>query len=250
MKKIIKSPAPQLSQLKEFTVDLDMTGRHYALLACSKGQIPEDIALSITKDLMQEDAGKLTMAELRYVFMLIKINSMENSYNVDIECTHEGCSHINHYSIKLSDADLNSTPRNYKVPKVKFTDENGEKEYFVMPPTMDMESALYNWFIVTKGKSLDDLVDDKETALNYTFIRSVMHLIDKDGKRLVNELNDFEYVLKYFDTNKYSDVSKLYELVEEVDSFGVQNKIYKFKCKECGGTLIFRLPMLHGLIGQ
>ena len=67
MKKIIKLPAPQLSQLGEVNIDLDMTGRHYAALCTSEGQIPEDVALGILKDLIEEDANKLTL--------LINVNS-------------------------------------------------------------------------------------------------------------------------------------------------------------------------------
>ena len=47
MRKTIKLPAPELSQLKEVNIDLDMTGRHYALLATAEGQVPEDVAISI-----------------------------------------------------------------------------------------------------------------------------------------------------------------------------------------------------------
>ena len=83
MRKTIKLPAPQLSQLKEVNVDLDMTGEHYMQIASSEGQVPEDVALSIVKDLMEEDANKLTMAELRYIFMLIKINVGSNQYNLN-----------------------------------------------------------------------------------------------------------------------------------------------------------------------
>ena len=59
MKRTIKLPAPQLSILKEVNLDLDMTGRHYAQLASSEGQLPEDVVLSILKDLVDEDANQL-----------------------------------------------------------------------------------------------------------------------------------------------------------------------------------------------
>lgn len=252
MRRTIKLPAPELSQLKEVNIDLDMTGRHYAQLSTSEGQVPEDVALSILKDLVEEDANKLTMAELRYLFMLVKINSLENDYEATVSCTHEvkgkTCGCLNTIKIKLSDSDLNTTPKHYKVPEITFRTEKDEKEYFVMPPTVDMESALYNWFMTVKGKSLQDLADDKQTSMDYTFIRGCMHLIDKKtGERLVQEFNDFEYVLKFLDSNKFQTVHKLYESMLEVDSFGVQNKVYQIKCKECGGTLVFRLPLLNGL---
>lgn len=252
MRKLIKSPAPELSQLKEFNIDLDMNGKHYALLATSEGQIPEDVALSILRDLMEEDANKLTIAELRYLFIMVKINSLENDYKVKIGCTHtlknnKTCGHVNTYSINLSDADLNRTPKNYKVPAIFFTIDKTEKEYKVMPPTMDMESALLNYYIVDKGYSQQDIVDNKEVALQYTFTRSCMHLVDKDGERLIKQVSDFDVALTYMEQNKFQTITELYKLVKEVNSYGVQNKVYEFKCKECGGTLVFQLPLLHGL---
>lgn len=253
MRKVIKLPAPELSQLKEVNIDLDMTGRHYAQIATSEGQVPEDVVLSILKDLVDEDANKLTMAELRYLFMLVKINSLENDYEVTVSCTHEKegggqCGCLNNLKVRLSDADLNPTPKHYKVPEITFRTEETEKEYLIMPPTMDMESALYNWFLTMRNKSIEDLVDDKQTSTDYTFIRGCMHLVDKKtNERLVQEFNDFEYVLKLLDINKFQTVHKLYEKMLEVDGFGVQNKMYTLKCKECGGTLVFRLPLLNGL---
>ena len=256
MRKNIKLPAPELSQLKEVNIDLDMSGRHYAQLATSEGQVPEDVAISILKDLMEEDAGKLTMAEVRYLFMLVKINSLENNYEVTVSCTHqkkggkegEECGCLNTVKVRLSDADLNPTPKGYKVPEMEFCANGTEKTYLVMPPTADMESALWNWYLTTKNKTMDDLANDKQTSTEYTFLRGCLHLVDKKtGERLVQQFNDFGYALEWLDCNKFKTIHKLYELVVEVSQYGVQNKIYETKCKECGGTLVFRLPLLNGL---
>ena len=40
MKRTFKMPAPQLSYLKEVNIDLDMTGRHYALLGTTSDISP------------------------------------------------------------------------------------------------------------------------------------------------------------------------------------------------------------------
>ena len=254
MRKTIKLPAPELSQLKEVDIDLDMTGRHYATLATSEGQIAEDVALGILKDLIEQDANKLTIPELRYLFMLVKINAMENSYFVDVACTHtnkkgEPCGCVNHFEVKLSDADLNRTPHNYKVPEITFVDlEDKEQTYKIMPPTMDMESALLNWFLIEKNHSVEEITENAQDALSFSFIRSLMHLVDKNGNRLISEVNQFETSDKYFDCNKFTTIKNLYQKCVEVDSFGVQDKVYEFKCKECGGRIIFRLPLLHGLV--
>ena len=250
MRKTIKLPAPQLSQLKEVNIDLDMNGSHYALLCSSEGQVAEDVALSILKDLMVEDANKLTMAELRYLFMLVKINSLENEYTVSVQCNHENkgkiCNHINKYKVFLSDADLNPTPEDYKIPKISWRTAETECEYEVIPPTMDMESSLFNYFQTQRNATPDDIPEDKKLSFDYTFLRAMMHLV-KNGERLVTITSNFDDVLKLANQNKYSQLNHLFDYVLEVDSFGVQNKLYEFKCEECGGTLMFQLPLLDGL---
>lgn len=253
MKKNIKLPAPMLSQLKEVNVDLDMRGRHYAEIATSNGQLPEEVALSIVNDLMDEDANKLTLNELRYVFMLIKINSLENDYRVTVTCTHEKkdgsiCGHENVKQIKLSDADLNFPKKSYHPPVIRFSYSGEEKEWRVIPPTVDMECAVLNWFLTEKGIRREDLLTDKKESFNFTYIRSVMHLADEvTGERAVKEITDFEAALNSLDENKYSIVHKLYEMVEEVSQYGLTSKMYELTCKECGGKLVFHLPLLDGL---
>ena len=121
MIKNIKLPAPQLSQLKEVNVKLDLSGRHYIDLSAAQDEVPEDIVLSIVQSLMKEDANKLTLNELRYIFMLIKINSFENNYNVKVTCknydTHKKsiCGAINEIKVTLADSDLNKTPYLYYI---------------------------------------------------------------------------------------------------------------------------------------
>lgn len=255
MKKTIKLPAPQLSQLKEVSMEMDMSGRHYVQLATSQGQIAEDVALSILKDLIEQDANKLTLSELRYLFMLVKIHAMDNEYKVPVRCTHvkkdgKPCNHVTEYIVHISDADLNRPPHNYKPPKIEvIIDESTQREFTVMPPTMDMESALLNWVILEKGWTLKEIEEDKEISMKFTFIRCMMHLVDKDNNRLINAVEQFETCEQYIDLNSYSVIKNLYALCNEVDSFGVQgNHLYEFKCKECGGTLVFQLPLLNGLV--
>jgi hypothetical protein len=258
MRKTIRLPAPQLSQLKEVNIDLDMTGRHYALLAESEGQLPEDVALSILKDLIEEDANKLTLTELRYLFILVKINNLENDYTVTLTCQHTNkkgkvCGCINKMQVFLSDADLNDTPSDYVPPKILFRSGNKEtgfteKEYSVIPPTMNWESALYNFFQTEYNATQEQIIEDKKLAFNYTFLRGLLHLIDSDGHRLVKDTDNFKDLLSYLDVNKFTIINHLYELVNEVGKYGVQNKVYEIKCKECGGSIIFQLPLLNGLV--
>ena len=266
MRKTFKMPAPQLSYLKEVNVDLDMTGRHYALLATSEGQLPEAVALSIVKDLMEENANLLTMAELRYIFMQIKINSLENKYVVTVECPHDkpdgkkcGCN--NDVVIYLSDADLNPTPSDYEPPKIIFRRDDTEKEYTIMPPSAAKEIQLYDYFIISKGADQEMITKDKKLSYEFTVLHSLLHLVDSDGNPFVKETDNFDDFLDtglcedgktpkptVLNLNTFQTMNHLFDKVYEVGQYGVQNKTYDIKCKECGGRVIFQLPLLHGLL--
>ena len=260
MRKHIKFPAPQLSWLKEVDIDLDMTGRHYALLASCEGQIDEDVALSILKDLIAEDANKLTIAELKYCFMLVKINSFENEYPVHVKC--ENCGHINTINALLSDSDLNPTPSDYKPPRILFRRDGNEREYNVIPPTMNKVSALYNYFFTEKGFTKDELVEDKKLSFQFAFLYGILCLVDDKGEFFVKETDTFDELLSIdlmednktpkptvLNVNLHSRINELLKDVQEVDSYGVQTKVYDIECKECGGRIVFQIPsLLHGLV--
>lgn len=262
MKKTIKLPAPQLSILKEVNIDLDMTGRHYALLASCEGQLPEDVALSILKDLVEEDATQLTLAEVRYLFMLVKINSLENNYSVNVICNNEKngkeCGCVNHYDVFLSDADLNPTPQDYQIPVIKFRRDDTEKEYKVIPPAIVEESKLYNYFLTERNANQEKIMADKELLYEFSFIRALLHLVDSEGNRFVKPDDNYNIFIDkaspeenpktLYNLNNYKMITKMFDAVTEVNGYGVQPKIYEMQCKECGGTIMFQLPLLNGLI--
>jgi hypothetical protein len=254
MIKNIKLPAPQLSQLKEVNVKLDMTGRHYRLLATSQNELPEEVILSITKDLLQEDATKLTLNEIRYIFTLIKINSLENEYKVRVMCknynpkTKKTCGEINDIQVALSDSDLNKTPEDYKVPEIEFCYEEEKPEtFYVMPPTIDTEIALMKLFTIERNKDTSVFTDLNE-SMDYTLCLALLHLVDRYGERMIKQFSSIEDILKFTDINTYAATGKLINLMNEVESFGVQNKIYECTCKECGSKLSYQIPLLNGLV--
>ena len=266
MKRTFKMPAPQLSYLKEVNIDLDMTGRHYALLARARDMLPEDVALSILKDLMEEDANQLTLAELRYLFMMVKINNLENDYVVDIQCEHikgkKTCGCINHVKIQIQDTDLNPTPSDYEVPKIKFRRDETEKEYKVMPPTVKRISELYDFFVTQKNANPEKIINDDQLSFEFSFLSGLLHLVDLEGNPFVREIDNFADFIDdclcednktpkptVININKMSVIRQLLAYVNEVDSYGVQPTTVDVNCKECGGRLIVPVPLLDGLLG-
>ena len=266
MKRTFKMPAPQLSYLKEVNIDLDMTGRHYALLARARDMLPEDVALSILKDLMEEDANQLTLAELRYLFMMVKINNLENDYVVDIQCEHikgkKTCGCINHVKIQIQDTDLNPTPSDYEVPKIKFRRDETEKEYKVMPPTVKRISELYDFFVTQKNANPEKIINDDQLSFEFSFLSGLLHLVDLEGNPFIRETDNFADFIDdglcednkmpkptVININKMSVIRQLLAYVNEVDSYGVQPTTVDVNCKECGGRLIVPVPLLDGLLG-
>lgn len=253
MKQTIYMPAPELSTLKVVNIDPEMTGKHYCELASTEGEIPEVVALSIVNDLMDEDANKLTLSELRYLFTMVKIYSMENNYTVEFTCTHtvkgKVCGAVNSMKMSLSDADLNRTPKKYKVPTIDFIVDGKERKCRVMPPEISMEIELLRHFVIDKGIPYDNMGEDKVVSVEYGMMRALLHLVDDETGERVFGTKDFDSYREFTDVNKYTTISKLFDLSNEVDSYGVQPKDVECKCKECGGTLVFRLPLLHGLVG-
>lgn len=253
MEKTIKLPAPQLSQLKEVTIDLDMTGRHYALLASCEGQLPEDVATAILDDLMVQDAYCLTLSEVRYLFTLVKINSLEDNFSVTLECPHNKkdgtkCGCLNEYKVHLSEAELNPTPSDYVPPTIEFNTFTGTRTFSVIPTTIKEESNLYNYFLTQKDATQERISEDKQLSFEFTFLRGILNLVEADGTRFKKDNDNFNDLLKLLDCNKFQTINKLYDKMIEVDQFGVQGKVYETTCKECGGTLTFHLPLLAGLI--
>lgn len=266
MKRTFKMPAPQLSYLKEVNIDLDMTGRHYALLARAKDMLPEDVALSILKDLMEEDANMLTLAELRYLFMMVKINNLENDYTVDIQCEHinkngKTCGCMNHVKVQLQNSDLNPTPSDYEPPKIKFRRDDTEKEYTVMPPTVKKVSELYDFFITQKNATSVDIINDDTLTFQFNLLFGLISLIDSDGNPFVKDTDNFADFIddgnmedgktpkpSVININKMPVIRELFRYVNEVGAYGVQETIVDTTCKECGERIIVPVPLLNGLL--
>jgi hypothetical protein len=267
MKRTFKMPAPQLSYLKEVNIDLDMSGRHYALLAKAKGKLPEDVALSILKDLMEEDANMLTLAELRYLFMMVKINNLENDYVVNIECQNINtkkkkiCGCMNQVLVKLQDTDLNPTPSDYTPPKIKFRRDGTEKEYSVIPPTVKQISQLYDFFVTQKSADQIKIINDDVLSDEFNFLYGILHLRDNEGNCFVKDTDNFEDLLDIGlcedgktpkptvrNLNKFSVIRELLKDVIEVGAYGVQETVVDANCKECGGRMIVPIPLLDGLL--
>ena len=127
--------------------------------------------------------------------MMVKINNLENDYIVDIQCEHikgkKTCGCINHVKVQLQDSDLNSTPSDYKPPKIKFRRNDTEKEYTVMPPPAKRISELYDFFVTQKNADPIKIINDDQLSFEFAFLEGILHLVDSDGNPFVTENDNF-----------------------------------------------------------
>lgn len=250
MNKQIDLPAPSLSALKKVHLTMDMTGKHYELLAAYEGGSPEQVILSILTDLMEEDANKLTREEANYLFTLVRIASLGDDIPMNITCPH--CKHEGKATAKLSATDLKTTPILYKIPTVEWVCERGkEPETFqIVPPPLAMEVSLFDWFLTTQDKTRQQLLSEKPLLMMFSMLKALLHLTRRDGTRFIETTDDFQMAHETLSFNPYRTTAQLDTYQTEVDSFGMKPNRHTYRCKECGGTSTFHLPLLYGLYNQ
>lgn len=250
MTKIIELPAQQLSRLKKVHMSFDLTGKHYEMLASYDGGAPEQLVLSILMDCVKENVALLSRQEALYLFTLLRITSIDSYADFSYVCSH--CGKKQTVKVNLGDVSINNPKKKYKIPSIEWQTKINEKknEYSVLPLPLATEVMILDWFAVKLDISRDSLIKDKKYLTKYQIIKAIASLVAKDGSKVIEtteNLNDIDDMLSF---NDYSTVKKLMNYYEEVDNFGMGDNIQTVKCKGCGETNKFHLPMLYGLYNK
>jgi hypothetical protein len=250
--------------LKEAVVDLELKGKHFDVLSQASDENYERAVLSVLTDLMEGDPFQLTSTELYYVFLLVKLFSLGPKLNMTVSCQHVvrgsngvdrvcGCGNTFEYS--LLDSDVIYAPKDYKIPEIMFSlggEESSEDQrgqlYQVKPPTMTQVLDLFAYY-QEKGISRKDLLrpENKDIRLEFGKHNMMLYLRNVATGDSFFDRQQREVAVKHIPENPLSFFVKLGNMIVEEDSFGVSNKRLNLVCKECGGTLTFRLPLSAGL---
>jgi hypothetical protein len=257
MKTKFKLAGGPLSYLKEVTLDLVLKGKHFEVLSQATDENYERAVLSVLADLMDEDPFQLTFTELYHVFLLVKIYSLGPKLDMNVTCRHiikgaggvdRVCGHSNKFEYSLLDSDIIYAPKDYKIPEIEFTIGGQTQLYQVKPPTMTQALDLFAYF-QEKGISRQELLrpDNKMLMLDFGKHNMLLYLRNVATGDSFFDRQQREAAVREIPENPLSFFVNLGKIVSEEDAFGVSNKRLNLVCKECGGTLTFRLPLSAGL---
>jgi hypothetical protein len=139
-------------------------------------------------------------------------------------------------------------PASYKIPEIKFSLGGKEQLYQVKPPTMTQVLDLFAYY-QEKGISRGELLRQESKMLRLEFGKHSMmlYLRNVETGDSFFDRQQREAAVKDIPENPLSFFVNLGKIVVEEDAFGVSNKRLNLVCKECGGTLTFRLPLSAGL---
>lgn len=249
MKKPIDLPVKLLSNLKRVHLSLDMNGKHYQDLATFDGEQPEQILLSILSDLIDENADLLTKQECCYLFTIVKISNLGSKIPIRLECP--SCKHTFKDVLNLANVHINEPSKDWKIPKVSLPLIDDEPiEYSVLPPTLASEIRLLDWLSVYKDITRKSIYEDKDKTVMYKMYFAMLHLVDKNGNRIFDDVDSFNTMDEKMGNITYKQIAHLVYLSEEVDSFGISPNVKFVECEECGEKLSFHFPILYGLCSE
>jgi len=263
MKSLYKSPLGELSYLKEFHLDVEMLGEHFDALAKSSEENYEKTVVSILTDLLDEDANMLTLQEMTYLFLLVRIHSLSNNLTEEVECTNtvlkqtefgtrrERCGAKNLIDIRLSDADLNYIPEDYKPQTIIVKLGEREASYKVIPPPMKEEIDLIGYFQergFLRKQLMSGKDEDRGLLLEYAKHRGFLFLQNVETGETFYDRNRRQRAVAASLKAPAKFVPTLLKAVKDVEAFGLKTLEKKYKCKECGMDLTVQMPFLDSTL--
>jgi len=257
MKVNVQLAAPSLSRVGKVSLETEMTAAHYMLLA-GKTSSNEVLVENILSDLVDCDASQLNLTEIYHLFTLVKCVSLGGKLGIRLSCPckvkDSVCGSDIQFEYRLEEGDVLREPKGYKVPTVQWDFGNGLQTWSVIPPALEAESFLFDWFETEKEVTRENIISKNDPdmlgiRLEYSQLRSLLHLCTEDKEPFIKNISDYQSALDSFKlkTNTFSSINSLLKYVNEEASFGVNNKTINIVCKECGGNFNYHLPLLSGI---
>ena len=256
MKTLYKLPSGKLGPFNEINLETVMNVSHFDTLALLSDDDAERGVLAVLKDLMEEDPFKLSMRDLYYVFLLVKVSSFGPEIPVSVTCRNfikdpetnarSVCNHINQTTFSLADADIEYAPSDMEIPSVIL---HG-KSFLIKPPSMADELDLIAYY-QEKGISrqqLANVIDNKDQVIEYARHRMFLYLRDFDtGEAVYSDRDRREKALAEFKSLPITVYKDITSGIDKVDKFGVKSQTHQVVCKGCNNTVTFRTGLLAGL---
>ena len=148
-------------------------------------------------DLMDEDPNLLTMRDLYYAFLLVKVSSFGPDVPISVTCAHQIvdkgntprlCGYVNKTSFSLAEADVTYAPEDMEAPRlaVPFVCMHGSEEhpvqYEIRLPTMADELDLIAMYqeLGYLREQLSNIYENRALVIEYSRHRLLLHLVSKE----------------------------------------------------------------------
>jgi len=264
MKQVYKLPGGlKCGYLGEVHLDTDMTGDHFDKIALVTEESVEVTVLDILRELMDEDPYLLTQAELYYVFLLVKVESISSILKAPLVCQHTverpnpkgsgvvqvKCENNVMVSYSLGNADVHYCPDVFENPVIKFPFKGVELECLVKPPTMRAELDILKTFRehgLTRAVIGD--MNNRRPALEYAKHRMVAYLNPalESGVNFLGADMRQEGVEELARIPFKRGMQAIRGAIEQVDKYAVEHRDTSVTCDACGGKITFQPGLLSG----
>lgn len=261
MNVLVKSPAGALSFIPEFNMESVMLVRHYDTIANGSPDDAEALVMGVLHDLVDGDAYAMSIREMYYAFLQVKIASFGSEAGAVVTCPNNlpdgsPCGNRINVRVDFADVDVTNAPADVKPQEVdcrfKCLGSGDPGEFVVRPPQMRDELDLIAEF-KERGLSRADLYDSeghKDVADEYLRMRQLAYLCLKStGKPFM----DRGIRRAVYDEVSGGDVpvtflKDLVARIAEADRFGVWGKPHRVPCPRCGGAVTFWPGILSGVM--
>ncbi len=253
MKTLVKLPSGSKGYYPNgVNIDLEMTGDHHDKLLSGNSELYDRVIVSVLDSMMEEDAYKITMADMLYLFFMARAQSISPDYRTSWTCSADvvrgdvkvSCNTPNSYHLNINELKINYMQDTFEFPVYPFSifglDGNliAETEVSIKLLSMDDEIQIIDSFL-GKGISRKDLAS--KNAYDYARTR-ILHSLDfKDSKYNSLSLDERSISLK---KNNLKTMNALLVGIKNLsDSIGIDLTPRDVQCKECKSQFKLALPI-------
>ena len=243
----VKLPSGHLGAFPVVKIDTELSGEHHEMFLSSPDKMFERTVASVIGSLLQVgDVYRITLADLMYLFYLVRTASVGPAYkakwickrsvtpkgNVSQEC---GCE--NQYTLSLPANKTTYVPASFAYALYDVTVNSITTRMYVRFLTVAEEFAVLDDLA---GHNLSkDMLGDKVNAYTYAKLRLLKAITFEDARVNGYTSEQREDILKAL---PFSLTQKLFDDMSKLDQFGPDMSPKVVTCTKCKGESKLVIP--------
>lgn len=245
----IKIPSKNLLAGPTVLMDVRLKGKHHKQLTSSSVQSFERVVTDVIDDLMEGNAFALSLADIHYLFFMVRVNTLGSAYKFNWTCQREGqnsithsfehCGHVNEGEFDFTKLKVTEIPDGFEYPRYPIVYQDKASDVYVRLLTAGEHFEVLDDFL-SDGYSVEDIETDTEALTAFAW--KLLYKSLTFSNDFFNTAFSSAEVEGLFDTLDFSITSKLFQDLTYLSSLGPDTSEVKVKCGKCGGESVIRLP--------